>query len=98
MLCKMKHRKGKAKMKPNFKKFVALALSSLMLAPTGVYAADATANITTTNAIIDYNQKGSITLYKYLDNDGATADAEGIPLATTPENMLQAIKDKTGND
>ena len=90
--------KGEGEMKPNFKKFVALALSSLMLAPTGVYAADATANITTTSATIDYSQKGSITLYKYLNNDGVTADADGIPLATTPENMLQAIKDKTGND
>lgn len=86
-------------MKPkNWKKWVALAMSAFMLAPTGVYAEDATANVATTAATIDYNQKGSISLYKYLDNDGQTVDAEGIPYASTPEAMLQAIKDKVGND
>lgn len=80
------------------KKLTALALSCLMMTPTGVFAEDATAGIKTTSATIDTTQKGSITLYKYMDNDGETANGLGIPLATTPENMLAAVRNYVGND
>lgn len=72
---------------------VAVALSALMALPTamtGVHA-DGTSTIDTT-------KKGSITLYKYLDNNGKTVDADGISYSGTKEGMLGAIRNLVGDN
>lgn len=86
-------------MKANtYKKIAAAIFSALLTIPTGVHADDATAGVKNTPAIIDQNATGSITLYKYMDNDGVSVDADGVPLATSQEGMLDAVRKKVGND
>lgn len=88
-------------------RILSLALSGLMLLPTPTMvlaADDPTSTVTTSAAVIDQNLTGSITLYKYLDNDGVSIDAEGIPYAnldtdgTSSQDMVWVIRDILGND
>ena len=72
------------------------ALALMMCAPTGVYAAEPT--YTTTSATIDYSKKGSITLYKYVDNNGQSIDASGINYVDNSADMLAAVRQQVGDD
>lgn len=73
-----------------------MALAGLMATPTGVYAEEPT--YTTTNATIDYSKKGSITLYKYVDNNGTTIDADGISYVGNATDMLAAVRQQLGDN
>ena len=73
-----------------------VALAGLMATPTGVYAEEPT--YTTTNATIDYSKKGSITLYKYVDNNGTTIDADGISYVGNATDMLAAVRQQLGDN
>ena len=73
-----------------------MALVGLMATPTGVYAEEPT--YTTTNATIDYSKKGSITLYKYVDNNGTTIDADGISYVGNATDMLAAVRQQLGDN
>lgn len=74
----------------------AASLSGLMMVPTGVYAEDPT--YSTTSATIDYSKKGSLTLYKYLDNNGNTVDASGIQYTKNSEDMIGAVRELLGDN
>ena len=86
------------------KRYLSMALAALMLVPSSltVFAADdPTSDITVTGGTIDPKLTGSITLYKYLDNDGKTIDADGMPYTTlgqTSQDMVGIIREKLGND
>lgn len=71
-------------------------LAGLMMVPTGVYAEEPTYD--TTQATIDYTKQGSITLYKYVDNNGNTVDASGISYVDNAEDMLAAVRAQVGDD
>lgn len=71
-------------------------LSGLVAMPTGVFAEDP--NYDTTNATIDYSRKGSITLYKYVDNNGKTVDASGISYTGDASDMLGAVRNELGDN
>ena len=80
----------------NLKSTFIVALAGLMATPTGVYAEEPT--YTTTNATIDYNKQGSLTLYKYVDNNGTTIDADGISYVSNSTDMLTAVREQLGDD
>lgn len=82
--------------KKGLKSALIAGLSGLVAMPTGVYAEEP--NYDTTNATIDYNRKGSITLYKYVDNNGKTVDASGIAYTNDANDMLGAVRDEVGDD
>lgn len=88
----MQNRKIKKIAKSTF----AASLSGLMMIPTGVFAEEPT--YSTTSSIIDYTKKGSITLYKYLDNNGNTVDASGIQYTKNSEDMIGAVRELLGDD
>ena len=73
---------------------VAVTLSALMAFPTamtGVHA-DGTSTIDTT-------KKGSITLYKFLDNNGKTVDATGVNgYGTTAQDILAGIRQEVDSE
>lgn len=71
-------------------------LAGLMMVPTGVYAEDPT--YSTTQATIDYTKQGSITLYKYVDNNGNTVDASGISYVDNAQDMLAAVRAQVGDN
>ena len=77
------------------KSVVITAIAMLMCSPTGVYADDVT--YATTDAIIDETKTGSITLFKYIDNDGKTVDASGIKYTGNESDMLAAVRTEVGN-
>ena len=82
--------------KVNLKKAFAAAIAATLAAPTNVLAegiGEATGTYTTTDAIIDRALTGSITLYKYLDNDGKSVDAEGVSYAENPADMVGVIRE-----
>lgn len=78
--------------------FVGL-FSAIMVSPTAVMADNdhATKQVDTTVGTIDKTKTGSITLYKYIDNDGVSADADGVSPDIAKEQMEQAIRDQLGN-
>ena len=78
------------------KKAFAGAMAGLMVVPTGVYAEEPT--YSTTAATIDTTKKGSITLYKYVDNNGNTVDASGISYTADAADMLGAVRDQLGDN
>ena len=79
------------------KRGFALAMSSLMCAsPLGVYAE--TPTYETSNSIIDQTKKGSITLYKYVDNHGSTINAEGINYVGSAADMLEAVRNQLSDN
>lgn len=84
----------------NLKRAFSIAMAAMMVTPTGVFAEepDAVGTYTTTSATIDYSQKGSITLYKYLDNNGKTVDASGVSYTENKNDMLGVIRDYVGDD
>lgn len=86
----------------NVKKAAAVLLAGMMLLPTGVHADDPTSGVSTSAGTIDTTKKGSITLYKFLDNDGASIDATGLPIAGngsfTSQDIVGTIRQKVGND
>ena len=84
-----------SKRKRIVKSAFAAALSGVMMVPTGVFADDVTYN--TTDSTIDYSQKGSITLYKYLDNNGHTVDASGIQYTGNSADMIGAVRNLLGD-
>lgn len=67
-----------------------VALAGLMATPTGVFADEPTYG--TTQATIDYTKKGSVTLYKYVDNNGSTINADGISYVGSATDMLAAVR------
>ena len=67
-----------------------VALAGLMATPTGVFAEEPT--YSTTQATIDYTKKGSVTLYKYVDNNGTTINADGISYVGSATDMLAAVR------
>ena len=69
------------------------ALALLMMVPTSV-----SAQTERTAPVIDRTKTGSITLYKYLDNNGKTVDADGVSLATSKEDMLGAVRQTVGDN
>ncbi len=92
--------KGRATMQNKVTKlfrtaFVGL-MSGLMATPTGVFAEDP--SYTTTNSIIDTTKQGSITIYKYVDNNGTTIDADGISYVGNSTDMLAAVRQQLGDD
>lgn len=78
------------KIAKNLRAAFAIAMAALMVAPTGVLAEEPTYN--TSNATIDFNKTGSITLYKYVDNNGKSVDASGVALTSEKENMLGVVR------
>lgn len=86
----LKHNKLKA--------LVTGLLAASMCIPTAVSAEEGAGTYVTTDSIIDYDQKGSITLYKYMDNNGNSVDASGVQLTDDKSNMLAAVKEKVGDD
>lgn len=77
------------------KSVVITAIAMLMCSPTGVYAEDV--DYVTTDAIIDTSLTGSITLFKYIDNDGETVDASGVKYTGNTSDMLTAVRNEVGN-
>ena len=71
------------------------AMAMMMCSPTGVYAEDV--HYETTDAIIDENMTGSISLFKYIDNDGKTVDASGVKYTGNEVDMLSAVRAEVGN-
>lgn len=67
-----------------------VALAGLMATPTGVFADEPTYG--TTQATIDYTKKGSVTLYKYVDNNGTTINADGISYVGSATDVLAAVR------
>ena len=45
----------------------------------------------------DSQRVGSITLYKYVSNDGKSIESTGTPLGTTTDEQLSGIQNATGN-
>lgn len=80
----------------NLKSALIVGLAGLMATPTGVYAEEPT--YTTTDSIIDTTKQGSITLYKYVDNNGTTIDADGISYVDNSADMLAAVRQQLGDD
>lgn len=74
------------------------ALALMMASPTSVSAAGLNPTYGTTQATIDKTKKGSITLYKYVDNNGTTVDAEGINYVGSATNMLAAVRQQLGDN
>lgn len=74
------------------------ALALMMASPTSVSAAGNTPTYGTTQATIDKTKKGSITLYKYVDNNGTTVDAEGINYVGSATDMLAAVRQQLGDN
>lgn len=72
------------------RKLAAAVLACAMCAPTGVYAQ----NERTTTATIDTSMKGSISLYKYINNDGTTFEGDGIAYTTNSDSMASVIQGK----
>lgn len=83
-------------LKSKLKKFLLTTVSALtftgVLSALPVYAANQP-------VYEDYDEtrKGSITLYKYVSNDGKSIDSTGTSLATTTDEQLGAIQKATGN-
>lgn len=52
-----------------------------------------------TNVYEDYDttRKGSITLYKYINNDGVSIESTGTSLGDTSDTQLEAVQEATGN-
>lgn len=87
--------------KVNLKKVFAAVIAATMAAPTNVLAEEvgtAVGTYETSDATIDRSKTGSIALYKYLSNDGASIDAEGVAYAEENADMVGAIRELTGND
>lgn len=83
------------------KKVFAAAIAATLAAPTSVFAeevGEAVGTYTTTDATIDQTKLGSIVLAKYLSNDGASIDAEGVAYAEENDQLVGAIRELTGND
>ena len=59
---------------------------------TSVYAANPTVY-----EEYDETRLGSITLYKYVNNDGVTIESSGISLGESSSEQLEAIQNATGN-
>lgn len=78
------------------RKAFASAMAGLMFVPVGVHAEEPT--YSTTSATIDKTRKGSITLYKYVDNNGKTVDADGISYVANAADMLGAVRDQLKDD
>ena len=74
------------------------ALALMMASPTSVSAAGNNPTYGTTQATIDKTKKGSITLYKYVDNNGTTVDAEGINYVGSATDMLAAVRQQLGDN
>ena len=74
------------------------ALALMMASPTSVSAAGTNPTYGTTQATIDKTKKGSITLYKYVDNNGTTVDAEGINYVGSATDMLAAVRQQLGDN
>ena len=87
-------------MNKHFKRLAVFAMSAMAAIPsaTTVFAEDATKTVDNTTATIDHSKTGSITLYKFMDNDGKTVSGEGIPYAAKGEDVLAAIRQKVGNN
>lgn len=87
-------------MNKHFKRLAVFAMSAMAAIPsaTTVFAEDATKTVDNTTATIDHSKTGSITLYKFMDNDGKTVSGEGIPYGTTGEEVVNAIKEKVGDN
>lgn len=78
------------------RKAFASAMAGLMFVPVGVHAEEPTYG--TTSATIDKTRKGSITLYKYVDNNGKTVDADGISYTANAADMLGAVRNQLKDD
>lgn len=82
--------------KKTLTKVASAIMAGLMVVPSTVFADEV--KYTATNATIDTTKKGSITLYKYVDNNGNTVDASGISYAGTSTDMLAAVRQQVGDN
>lgn len=81
-----------------FKKMIhgcGVALGSLVMVISSI-SPIAAAN-TPVYETYDPNKTGSITLYKYISNDGKSVSSTGVPLGTTTDEQLSGIQKATGN-
>lgn len=74
----------------------AAALAMFIAAPTGVYAEGV--QYETSSATIDTSKKGSITLYKYVDNNGKSVDASGVQFTGNSQDMLAEVRKQVGDN
>lgn len=80
--------------KSKISKFLLGTMSALTMlgSVTSVYAASPTVY-----EEYDDTRLGSITLYKYVNNDGVTIESSGIALGNNTAEQLEAIQNATGN-
>lgn len=80
--------------KSKLRKFLLGAVSALTMigSVTSVYAATPTVY-----EEYDNTRLGSITLYKYVNNDGVTIESSGIAIGKNTAEQLEAIQNATGN-
>lgn len=82
------------------KNLAAIAMAGTMFLPVGVHAEGELPVVDNTSGTIDPARTGSITIYSFLDNDGKSVDANGLPVtnAAGSQDILGLIRDKVGND
>ena len=78
------------------KKVAAAVMAAALCSPVGVYANNE--NVGTKAATIDTSRKGSITLYKYIDNNGTTIDGTGAAYTADSAEMGDLIKQKLNDN
>ena len=76
--------------------FALFVASSSLVSPTSVLAATQRPNETVYRDY-DENRTGSLTLYKYVSNDGKSIESSGQSLGANSGEQLGAIQNATGS-
>lgn len=84
-------------LRKKFKKLIMLAISALTFTGTISSAIPVYAANQPVYSEYDEDQKGSITLYKYVSNDKKSISSTGTSLADSTDEQLDAIQTATGN-